>query len=91
MLHLKTLLEENKNEIQRNYLSVLSGGMQWLFKETDENKKVSYQFWQPDNHPELCYQLDCMWQKLEYIQINPVKAGLVHKAEEYVTVMQQVM
>ena len=76
--------------------------MLWLFKETDENKKVSYQFWQPDNHPELCYQLGFMWQKLEYIPVrmpavhshsggagragitNPVKAGLVHKAEEYV-------
>lgn len=41
-------LEENKNESRRNR-------MLWLFKETDENKKVSYQFWQPDNHPELCY------------------------------------
>lgn len=58
--------------------------MLWLFKETDENKKVSYQFWQPDNHPELCYQLTFMWQKLEYIYNNPVKAGLVYKAEEYV-------
>ena len=70
-------LEENKNESRRNW-------MLWLFKETDENKKVSYQFWQPDNHPELCYHLDFMWQKLEYIHNNPVKAGLVHKAEEYV-------
>jgi hypothetical protein len=25
-----------------------------------------------------------MWQNLEYIHNNPVKAGLVHKAEEYV-------
>ena len=25
-----------------------------------------------------------MWQKLEYIHNNPVKAGLVYKAEEYV-------
>jgi REP element-mobilizing transposase RayT len=70
-------LEENKNESRRNW-------MLWLFKETDENKKVAYQFWQPDNHPELCYHLDFMWQKLEYIHNNPVKAGLVHKAEEYV-------
>jgi REP element-mobilizing transposase RayT len=70
-------LEENKNESRRNR-------MLWLFKETDENKKVSYQFWQPDNHPELCYQLNFMWQKLEYIHNNPVKAGLVYKAEEYV-------
>ena len=70
-------LEENKNESRRNR-------MLWLFKETDENKKVSYQFWQPDNRPELCYQLNFMWQKLEYIHNNPVKAGLVYKAEEYV-------
>lgn len=25
-----------------------------------------------------------MWQKLDYTHNNPVKAGLVHKAEEYV-------
>jgi hypothetical protein len=25
-----------------------------------------------------------MWQKLDYIHNNPVKAGLVYKAEEYV-------
>ena len=33
-------LEENKNESRRNW-------MLWLFKETDENKKVSYQFGNP--------------------------------------------
>lgn len=70
-------IEQNKNESRRNW-------MLWLFKETDENKKVSYQFWQPDNHPELCYQLPFMWQKLEYMNNNAVKAGIVYKAEEYV-------
>ena len=30
-------IEENKNESRRNW-------MLWLFKETDENKKVTYQF-----------------------------------------------
>jgi hypothetical protein len=62
-----------------------------LFKETDENKKVSYQFRQPENHPELCYKLDFMWQKLEYIHNNIVKAGLLHKAEEYVYRGQQII
>ena len=33
-------LEETKNESRRKW-------MLWLFKETDENKKVSCQFWQP--------------------------------------------
>ena len=58
--------------------------MLWLFKETDANGKVTYQFWKPDNHPELCYSLPFMWQKLEYIHNNPVRAGMVNKAEEYV-------
>ncbi len=44
---------------------------------------MSHQFWQPDHHPELCYQLDFMWQKLEYIHNNPVEDGIVDKAEEY--------
>ena len=70
-------LEESKNESRKNW-------MLWLFKETDENKKVSYQFWQPDNHPELCYQLSFMWQKLHYIHNNPIKAGIVSKPEEYI-------
>ncbi len=70
-------VEENNNESRRSW-------MLWLFKETDENKKVSFQFWRPDNHPELCYQLSFMWQKLEYIHKNPVRAGMVIKAEEFI-------
>ena len=70
-------IEESNNESRKNW-------MLWLFKETDENKKNSFQFWQPDNHPELCYQLPFMWQKLEYIHNNPVKAGIVYKTEEYI-------
>lgn len=58
--------------------------MLWLFKETDANVKLTYQFWKPDYHPEICYQLPFMWQKLDYIHNNPVRAGMVNKAEEYV-------
>ena len=70
-------IEESKTESRKDW-------MLWLFKETDKNKKVSFQFWQPDNHPELCYQLNFMWQKLDYIHNNPVRARLVYKAEEYI-------
>jgi REP element-mobilizing transposase RayT len=70
-------IEENRSESRRDW-------MLWLFKETDAAGKVTYQFWRPDNHPELCYQLSFMWQKLEYIHNNPVRAGLVCKAEDYV-------
>ena len=43
----------------------VQAGKLWLFKETDENKKVTYRLWQAHNHPELCYQLDFMWQKIK--------------------------
>ncbi len=69
-------IEENKQESRRSW-------MLRLFKETDAPGKISYQFWKPDNHPEICYQLPFMWQKLEYIHNNPVRAGLVYKAEDY--------
>ena len=70
-------IEENKQESRRSCLL-------WLFKETDAAVKVTYQFWKPDNHPEICYKLPFMWQKLDYIHNNPLRAGLVNKAEDYV-------
>jgi putative transposase len=31
----------------------------------------------------LCFRLPFAWQKLTYIHNNPVRAGIVHKGEEY--------
>jgi len=45
------------------------------------NKK--YQFWQYGNHPEEIYTNKFMWSKLDYIHLNPVRAGLVEKASHY--------
>lgn len=70
-------IENNKQESRRDW-------MLWLFKEKDAEGKVSYQFWTPDNNPELCFQLPFMWQKINYIHNNPVRAGVVVKAEAYV-------
>lgn len=71
-------IEENKNESRRNW-------MLWLFKVagSDNSNNIKYQFWKPDNQPEMCYQLKFMWQKLNYMHNNPVASGLVRKAEEY--------
>ena len=43
-----------------------------------------FQFWQYGNHAEEIYTNKFMWSKLDYIHLNPVKAGLVHKASEYI-------
>lgn len=59
--------------------------MLWLFKQEENSGKneITYQFWQSDNHAELCFSLPFAWQKLTYIHNNPVRAGTVSKAEEY--------
>lgn len=54
-----------------------------LATETHSRNK-NYQFWQYGNHPEEIYSNKFMWSKLDYIHLNPVRAGLVEKASHYI-------
>ena len=40
--------------------------------------------WQYGNHPEEIYSNKFMWSKLDYIHLNPVRAGIVAKASHYI-------
>jgi hypothetical protein len=40
--------------------------------------------WQYGNHPEEIYTNKFMWSKLDYIHLNPVRAGIVEKASHYI-------
>jgi len=46
------------------------------------NKK--YQFWRYGNHPEEVRTEKFLWSKLNYIHQNPVRAGIVENAKDYV-------
>lgn len=48
------------------------------------SRNKNYQFWQYGNHPEEIYSNKFMWSKLDYIHLNPVRAGLVEKASHYI-------
>lgn len=50
--------------------------------ETHTRNKV-YQFWRYGNHPEEIFGKKYLWSKLDYIHLNPVRAGLVEKASHY--------
>lgn len=50
--------------------------------ETHSRNKY-YQFWKYGNHPEEIGSEKFMWLKLDYIHMNPVRAGLVEKASDY--------
>jgi len=42
--------------------------MLWLFKQPEDKatNKTNYQFWQSDNHAELCFSLPFGWQNVLY-------------------------
>ena len=43
-----------------------------------------YRLWTGDNHPELIYSPDFLMTKLNYIHMNPVRAGIVEVPEHYI-------
>jgi REP element-mobilizing transposase RayT len=62
---------------------------EWMlerFKLATEShsRNKNYQFWQYGNHPEEIYTNAFMWSKLDYIHLNPVRAGIVEKASQYI-------
>lgn len=50
--------------------------------ETHTRNK-NFQVWQYGNHAEEIFTLRFMWDKLNYIHLNPVRAGIVEKATHY--------
>lgn len=56
-----------------------------IFKKAGEanSRNTHYQFWRQDNQPKELYSEKFTNQKLAYIHNNPVEAGVVEKAEEY--------
>lgn len=48
------------------------------------SRNKNYQFRQYGNHAEEIYSEKFMWSKLDYIHLNPVRAGLVVKASDYI-------
>lgn len=73
---IKSILEEP--ESRREWLLER---MEKATQSHSRNKK--YQFWKYNNHPEEVYSEKFMWSKLDYIHLNPVRAGIVNKASEY--------
>lgn len=61
----------------------------WMLKRfkiatESHSRNKNYQFWQYGNHAEEIYSEKFMWSKLDYIHLNPVRAGLVVKASDYI-------
>ncbi len=71
-------ITDNRKESRRHWLSRTFK----LYGKYNSNNEV-YQIWQQYNCPIQCITPSFTRQKLNYIHNNPVKAGIVDRAEEY--------
>lgn len=65
-----------------------SEGKTWLLNQfkyykAKHKKESRYQVWQEGFHPQLINSEDMLRQKVDYIHDNPVKIGLVKRAEDW--------
>ncbi|TDE42103.1 transposase [Flavobacterium rhamnosiphilum] len=90
---LSDLIRDFKKFTAKNILdkiqAVPESRKEWMlerFKLAAEKhtRNKNYQFWQYGNHAEEIYSNKFMWSKLDYIHLNPVRAGLVEKASQYI-------
>jgi putative transposase len=72
-------IENNEHESRREWMLDL---FRKNAAQVSYNK--NYQFWRQDNQPKECFGPAFAVQKLNYIHNNPVAAGIVSKAEDYV-------
>ncbi|NBA88296.1 transposase [Emticicia sp. CRIBPO] len=55
----------------------------FLFAARNNQKHSEHQFWKTGNHPEEIFSERFLWTKINYIHMNPVRAGIVSKASDY--------
>ena len=77
----KTILEKIQNEPESRREWMLE---RFKLATKTHSRNKNYQFWQYGNHPEEIYSNKFMWSKLDYIYLNPVRAGIVEKASQYI-------
>ncbi len=76
---MKNAIRNNKHESRREWML---GMMEHAGKINNNN--ANFQFWIQDSHPIVLDKIEIAWQRLDYIHNNPVVAGFVDKAEEYI-------
>ena len=70
---------QNDPESRREWLMYL---FKYFAKKDGADRE--HQFWQSDNHPIGVWSQDVIWQKLDYIHMNPVRSGIVSKPQDYI-------
>ncbi len=85
-------IRDFKNYTSKKFLEILADNQEsrkdWMkivFEYYAKFKnKQEHQIWTHDNHAELIYSQKFIEQKIEYIHKNPIRAGIVSRAEDYI-------
>jgi REP element-mobilizing transposase RayT len=90
---LSALIKDFKSFVAKSILNKIKEGPEsradWMLKRfqfaaKSNSRNSEYQFWKYGNHPEEIFTEQFLWTKLNYIHMNPVRAGIVSKASEYI-------
>ena len=71
-------IRDNPKESRREWIT---HKFEWYGKTTPGNKNIK--FWKDGNHPIPIYGNTMMDEKMDYIHLNPVRAGYVSKASDW--------
>ena len=72
-------IQENPRESRREFL------LEQFKKAAAKSSNVKeYQVWRHDNKPIELWSNKVIWEKINYVHNNPVEAGLVYRAQDYV-------
>ena len=90
--NLSDVLRDFKRYTSRHLIkSILSepeSRREWMLKlfshaASTHSRNDNYQVWTHENHPEEIYSPQFTFQRINYIHNNPVRAGIVENAEDY--------
>ena len=71
-------ISENNSESRRQWMLDI-----FLQAGESNSRNKAFQFWRQDNQPKEMFGEEFIRQKLNYIHENPVTAGIVERAEDY--------
>jgi len=72
-------IQDNLAESRRDWML-----HQFKYYASRHGRNETFQLWEHENHPVELFSPDFTQQKINYIHQNPVRAGLVYRAEDYV-------
>lgn len=75
----KKMRDQNTKESRRDWLNYM-----FKFFAKGKQRNREFQFWQSDNHPIELWSPRVINQKLDYIHLYPVKAGIVDETYHYI-------